>query len=117
MGSRAQTQFLIVAKNVAMTIAGLAMAVTPLALWASPTLTAFYWVLTTCAVSCAVVMVLAEFGPEEAPSPRPHSDRAELPPELTNLLQNRRELSREDCPELRGYVQGHLRDPRKSADD
>ncbi len=117
MDRSARLQLLNVAKNVAMTVAGLAMAVTPLALWASPTLTAFYWVLATCATASAVVLVLAEFGPEDPPADRRGRDRPELPPELTNLLQNRRELSREDLPELRGYVQDHLRDPPKRRDD
>ncbi|MEM8686570.1 MAG: hypothetical protein AAGF81_04535 [Pseudomonadota bacterium] len=100
-----------------MTVAGLAMAVTPLALWASPTLTAFYWVLATCAVSSCVVLVLAEFGPDEPSVSGHRQDRAELPLELTSLLQNRRELSREDLPELRGHVEGRLRDLRKPRND
>lgn len=117
MDRRARLQLLSVAKNVAMTIAGLAMAVTPLALWASPTLNSFYWVLATCAIACAVVLVLAEFGPDDPPSQPRRDERPELPPELTNLLQNRRELSREDLPELRGYVQDRLHDTPKRSDD
>ena len=116
MDARARSQIFTAAKTVAMTIAGLTMAVTPLAVWASPTLTAFYWVLTACAVASGVVLLLSQFE-EDAPPPKgQRRERAELPPELTRLLQGQRELAREDLPELRRFVQNKVRDRRNPPD-
>ena len=104
MDTRLKLRLYLWAREVAMTIAGLTMAVIPLALWASPTLSVFYSVLTACAVSCAVVMLLAEFGPDETTPSRGPSDRVALNPDLLHKLQNQRELAREDLPELRRFV-------------
>lgn len=105
MNADFKLQLLNLIRDVAMTAAGLTMAVTPLALWASPTLDAFYAVLTACAVSCSVVMLISQYGPEE---PRPTGRRdtpVRVPPHLVHQLQNQRELGRKELPELRRFVQ------------
>ncbi len=114
MDARLKLQILNVARDVAMTVAGLTMAVTPLALWASPTLTSFYVVLTACAVSCSVVLIISELGPDEPSSGHRRDTRVSMSPELVRQLQNQRELGRKDLPELRRFVQDNS---KRSADD
>ena len=104
MDTRLKLRLYLWAREVAMTIAGLTMAVIPLAIWASPTLSVFYSVLTACAVSCAVVLLLSEFGPDETTPASGKSNRVALAPDLVHMLQNQRELGREDLPELRRFV-------------
>lgn len=105
MDARLKLQILAVARSVAMTAAGLTLAVIPLALWASPTLSVFYAVLTTCAVACGVVLVLSQIGPDEPARGQRRDERVRLSPWLVRHLQNQRELGRKDLPELRRFVQ------------
>ena len=116
MDGNAKLAALVWARNAAMTIAGLAMAVTPLALWASPTLTVFYTVLITCGLACCAVVLLSQIGPDDPPSGARREDRVRLPDRFIALLQNRRELSREDLPELKDFVQSEVDDPDKKND-
>lgn len=105
------------AQNAAMTIAGLTMAVTPLALWASPTLTVFYTVLITCGLACAAVVLLSQVGEEEPRPARRRDDKVALTPRLIRFLQNQRELGRKELPELRRFLERHLKGPPSNRDD
>ena len=91
-----------------MTVAGLTMVLTPLALWASPNLTAFYAALITCAAAYGLFLLLSQIGPEEAVPNRRDDGRVALPPRLITRLPARRELGREDLPELRKFVQDNM---------
>ncbi len=116
MDARSKRLIMTWAKNAAMTIAGLTMAITPLALWASPTLTAFYTVLITCGLACCAVLLISQLG-DDAPLPAKRSDdRVGLSPGLIRFLQNQRELGRKDLPELRRFVEGKLKDPDDKTD-
>lgn len=92
-----------------MTVAGLTMVLTPLALWASPTIAAFKAALITCAAAYGLFLLLSQIGAED-PAPTDGKDgRVALSPRLIHQLQNKRELSREDVPELRQFVQDNVR--------
>lgn len=104
------------AKEIAMTVAGLTMVLTPLALWASPNLTAFYAALCTCAAAYGIFLLLSQIGAEEPAPPRRENNRTALSPELIDRLQNQRELSRNRLPELRQFVTENLQ-PRKKPDE
>jgi uncharacterized membrane protein len=52
-------QRMTLAKDTAMTVAGLTMVATPLALWMSPNTTVFYATLMTCGVAYLVTVLLA----------------------------------------------------------
>ena len=55
-----------------MTAAGLVLAVTPLALWASPSKPVFYITLTVCGIAYGVILLLAKTsGPEQPSEPTP----------------------------------------------
>lgn len=99
-----------------MTVAGLTMVLTPLALWASPNLTAFYAALLTCAAAYGLYLLLSQIGPEEPLPNLPDDGRVALSPRMIELLQSRRELGRENLPELRRFVQESMR-PHQKPDD
>ena len=105
MDARSKRLILSWAKSAAMTIAGLTMAVTPLALWASPTLTAFYTVLITCGLACCAVLLLSQLGDDVPVPAQRRDDKVGLSPRLIRFLQNQRELGRKDLPELRRFVE------------
>lgn len=115
MMSRQKARYVLRAKTIAMTILGLTMVLTPLALWASPNLTAFYAALLTCGTAYGVYLLLAQIGPHEAAPARKRSDKVTLSPRLIDLLQNQRELSRKDLPEIERFVRDNLGD-RKTSD-
>ena len=95
-----------------MTVAGLTMVLTPLALWASPNVTAFYATLLICAAAYAIYLLLLQIGPEPpAPTGR-GADKVALSPHLIDLLQNQRELSRNKLPALRKFVQDNMRNDK-----
>jgi len=48
-----------------MTIAGLTLVLTPLALWAAPTIAAFKAALITCAAAYGLFLLLSQIGPED----------------------------------------------------
>ncbi len=98
-----------------MTVAGLTMVLTPLALWASPNLTAFYAALVTCAAAYGLYVLLSRIGVEGTAPNRRDAGIVALPSRLTSLLQNQRELSRMDVPELHDFVQDNME--RKPEDD
>ena len=98
-----------------MTVTGLTMVLTPLALWASPNLTAFYAALLTC--GGGVDRVGDGCGPLDPVPTRNRSDKVALSPRLIDLLQNQRELSRKDLPEVQRFVRDHMRDPDRPERD
>ena len=57
-------------KDTAMTVAGLTMAATPLALWLAPNPASFYVVLATCGVAYLVIVALAWLDANGAQPPR-----------------------------------------------
>lgn len=116
MDERQKNRLLLRAKMAAMTIAGLTMVLTPLALWAAPNLTAFYASLLTCATAYAAYLLLSQIGPEEPVPAVRRDDKVALSPQLIDLLQDQRELSRSKLPELRRFVQDNIR-PKTSDQD
>ena len=65
MNARQRIRYLARARDVAMTVTGLTMVLTPLALWASPNLTAFYAALLTCGGGYCAYLLLSQFGPHD----------------------------------------------------
>ena len=117
MNARQRIRYLVRARDVAMTVTGLTMVLTPLALWASPNLTAFYAALLTCGGVYCAYLLLSQFGPH-APAPaRKRSDKVALSPRLIDLLQNQRELSRKDLPEVQRFVRDQMRGPDRPERD
>ena len=112
MNDRQKARYLLRAKTIAMTVFGLTMVLTPLALWASPNLTAFYAALLTCGIAYCTYLLLSQFGPHEAAPARKRSDKVTLSPRLIDLMQNQRELSRKDLPEIQRFVQDRSRKDR-----
>ncbi len=85
MNARQRIRYLVRARDVAMTVTGLTMVLTPLALWASPNLTAFYAALLTCGGAYCAYLLLSQFGlhdPETSRqgSPVPAPDRSAAEP-------------------------------------
>ncbi len=74
--------------DAAMTLCGLILAATPLAIWASPTKTSFYYVLAFAATAMFGVLTLAQY---ETPSDSNHHGRPKplitLPDKFINILQ------------------------------
>lgn len=109
MDIRQNSLYLARTKDIAMTVAGLTMVLTPLALWASPNVTAFYTVLLTCAAAYGLYLALNQIGPEDTADGLCGERRVQLPPQLITRLQGKRELDREELPELRLFVQDYVR--------
>ncbi len=108
------------ATNVVMTVAGLTLAATPLALWMSPTKSAFYLTLLICGIAYGVILLLSKFGfsdtDQEQLEPDSHSGAA-LTPEMIAYLQNQRELSRQELPALKKLVQENIQQPKPPKDE
>ena len=117
MDARQRIRYLVRARDVAMTVTGLTMVLTPLALWASPNLTAFYAALLTCGGAYCAYLLLSQFGPHDPAPARKRSNKVALSPHLVDLLQNQRELSRKDLPEVQRFVRDHMRDPDRPERD
>ena len=116
MEKRQNARYLARVKEFAMTVLGLTMVLTPLALWASPNLTAFYAALITCAAAYGAYLLLLRIGPEDAVPAGRRDEQVSLPPRLINLLQNQGDLSREELPVLRQFVQDNMRKPEEPKD-
>ena len=74
MDAQRKALYLARAKEIAMTVAGLTMVSTPLALWASPNLTAFYASLITCAAAYGAFLLLSQVGAEAPRRPDARRD-------------------------------------------
>ena len=117
MEKRQNARYLLRVKAVAMTVAGLTMVLTPLSLWASPNQTAFYATLITFVAAFSALVLLSRIGPEDVVPAGRRDEWVTLPPRLIDLLQNHRELSREELPELSRFVQDNMRKPEEPKDD
>ncbi len=114
MRGRRQQRTLRRAREIALTVLGLTMVLSPLALWASPSLTAFYASLITCGVAYGLFVLLSQIemaGDEAMPPGGRGDERVVIPSHLYSVMQGQREMSREATPELRKFVQDKLRPP------
>ncbi len=118
MLSRTKRGNIALGKDIAMTVAGLTMVATPLALWMSPNTTVFYTTLLVCGAAYFVTIVIARLEkPKSAITPVSGSGaKVALPDALIETLQKQRELSRQDLPEIRSFVQEKLDDNKRDSE-
>jgi hypothetical protein len=94
--------------DIIMTVAGIILAATPLALWASPSKPVFYLTLIVCGIAYGIVYLVARMAPSSGnPQDTSHANRFKvaLPDSLIVKLQNHRERSRDGLSLLRKFVQ------------
>lgn len=97
--------------DIAMTCAGLMMAITPLTLWISPEKEILLFWLGVCAASGLIVIVLARSGLTDKAGPSRDAEASErpyLPEQMIARWQNFGHLSRREGEEVREFVRGRL---------
>lgn len=97
--------------DIGLVVFGMAMAVTPLALWAAPTLDYFYLALKICGISAFMVWVLADLASPGTGIGRPRPSR--LPAKLIEDFQNLRQMGRSGPHHrtLKDFVENRKSDP------
>ncbi|MDP6388351.1 MAG: hypothetical protein QF654_00485 [Alphaproteobacteria bacterium] len=95
--------------EIGLTVFGLIMVFTPLALWMAPNVTAYYVVLGMCGLGYFAVVLLARYGTVDEGAGTGKDDlRVTLPAELIVDFQNQREAGRCDTGAAREFVANQI---------